>query len=84
MSTRQSEGKIWFVQCDRKLKLGIVKCEMSSNNIKEGAKAVRHQEKIMDLFVSSRKNSAEDVDQLIDKASEPADLDVGLLSYYCM
>ena len=54
--------------------LGIVKCEMSSYNIKEGAKAVRHQEKIMDLFVSSRKNSAEDVDQLIDKASEPADL----------
>ena len=47
---------------------------MSSNNIKDGAKAVRHQEKIMDLFVSSRKNSAEDVDQLIDKASEPADL----------
>ena len=55
---------------------------MSSKNIKDGAKAVRHQEKIMDLFVSSRKNSAEDVDQLIDKASELADLpDLGLLSY---
>ena len=34
-----------------------------------GNRAARHQEKIMDLFVSSRKNSAEDVDQLIDKAS---------------
>ena len=53
---------------------------MSSNNIKDGAKAARHQEKIMDLFVSSRKNSAEDVDQLIDKAREPADLDLNLLS----
>ena len=51
---------------------------MSSNTIKEGAKAVSHQEKIMDLFVSSRKNSAEDVDQLIDKASEPADLILNL------
>ena len=33
-----------------------------------GNKAVRHQERIMDLFVSSRKKTAEDVDQLIDKA----------------
>ena len=51
---------------------------MSSNTTKDGGKAVRHQEKIMDLFVSSRKNSAEDVDQLIDKASELADLDLGM------
>ena len=72
------EHKIWFDQCDRNLKLGIVKCEMSSNTTKDGGKAVRHQEKIMDLFVSSRKNSAEDVDQLIDKASELADLDLGM------
>ena len=51
--------------------LEIVKLEMSSNKIRDGAKTVSHQEKIMDLFVLSRKNSAEDVDQLIDKASEP-------------
>ena len=53
---------------------------MSSNNINEAAKATRHQEKIMDLFVSSRMNSAEDVDQLIDKASEPADLSLYVYS----
>ena len=53
---------------------------MSSNIIRDGAKANRHQEKIMDLFVSSRKNSAENVDQLIDKARKPADL--SLSAYY--
>ena len=48
----------------------IVKNKMSANDKDEGGnKAVRHQERIMDLFVSSRKKTSEDVDQLIDKAS---------------
>ena len=68
----RSEGKIWFLDnYDNEPESNPEIVKKMCANIKDegGNKAVRHQERIMDLFVSSRKKTSEDVDQLIDKAS---------------
>ena len=59
---------------------------MSVRTKREPQKAMSHQEKIMELFISSRKESPRDVGQLIDKATEgdTIPLEVAILEFFKM